>query len=247
MTPERIAETTILRMAVGSTMLGLNVATSDRDEMGVCIEDIEHLAGFNEFKPYVTEVAKGDAIDSTIYGLRNFLNLCLKGNPNVLSLLFIKPENCMIRTAYGEFVQDLAHHFWSKRAAKAFYNYLRAQRERLNGERGQMGVSRPDLVEKYGFDTKYAMHMIRLGYQGIEFMETKSMTLPLPAIQQGYLLNVRNGLVSLDECNCLCKTLETQLEWQILNSTAPEEGNREAVEKFMVAAYHNVWRGRMNK
>lgn len=244
MTPSRVEQTTILRAAVGSTMLGLTTSTSDRDEMGVCIEDIEHVAGFSEFKPYVEEAFNGAPLDLTIYGLRQFLSLCLKGNPNVLSMLFIKPEHCTVRTAYGAMVQDLAPAFWSRRAASAFYYYLRAQRLRLNGEAGQKGVSRPELVEAYGFDTKYAMHMLRLGYQGLEFMETRQMTLPLHPVQRVFLMDVRLGKIPLDECNALCKHMESELENHKDNSDAPEEGNREVVEQFLVETYYNVWKGR---
>ena len=50
----------------------------------------------------------------------------------------------------------------------------------MTGERGQKNVNRPELVEKYGFDTKHAGHMVGLGFQGIEHLETGYITLPMP-------------------------------------------------------------------
>ena len=35
-----------------------------------------------------------------------------------------------------------------------------------------MRVNRPELIAAHGYDTKYAGHVLRLGYQGIEFLET---------------------------------------------------------------------------
>jgi len=40
-------------------------------------------------------------------------------------------------------------------------------------------TSRPELEAEHGFDAKFAMHMIRLGIQGIEYMESGKTTLPL--------------------------------------------------------------------
>jgi hypothetical protein len=33
-------------------------------------------------------------------------------------------------------------------------------------------VNRAELVEQFGYDTKYAIHTLRLGHQGVEFLET---------------------------------------------------------------------------
>jgi hypothetical protein len=53
------------------------------------------------------------------------------------------------------------------------------QRQRLVGERGQRDVNRVELIERFGYDTKYAMHMLRLGHQGVEFLESGRLTLPI--------------------------------------------------------------------
>jgi hypothetical protein len=50
--------------------------------------------------------------------------------------------------------------------------YLEAQRQRLVGERGQRDINRTRLVERFGYDTKYTMHILRLGHQGVEFLES---------------------------------------------------------------------------
>jgi hypothetical protein len=47
---------------------------------------------------------------------------------------------------------------------------------------GQPGAhtNRPELVAVHGYDTKYAMHALRLGLQGIELLSTGRITLPVP-------------------------------------------------------------------
>ena len=48
---------------------------------------------------------------------------------------------------------------------------------------GQAGAhtNRPELVAVHGYDTKYAMHALRLGLQGIELLTTGRITLPVPS------------------------------------------------------------------
>src|ERR1700761_7047849 len=93
---ERIArEGCILRGIVGSTVHGLsNPGTDDRDEMGVCIEPREYMLGLRRFDHCVARTqpeghpsGPGD-VDLTIYGLRRFLSLAVKGSPTVLLLFF---------------------------------------------------------------------------------------------------------------------------------------------------------------
>jgi predicted nucleotidyltransferase len=234
---------TILQATVGSEMFGLNISSSDRDEMGVCIEDLQAFVGFSEFEQYVLEANKGHELDLTIYSLKKYLRLCLKGNPTVLTLLFVPQERCLVNTYLGAELQGLAPKMWSKAAGRAFLGYLTAQRMRLLGERGGKDVNRPELVEKYGFDTKYAMHMLRLGFQGIEFMETGRMTLPMQERERAFLMNVRLGKVSLQECLTKCGELERSLKDLLDSNFIPEQGDQKSVEDWMLDVYYHQWKG----
>jgi len=111
----------VLRAVVGSTVHGLsNPGTDDRDEMGVCIEPPEYVVGLRPFEHWVYRTQSegvpsgpGD-LDLTIYGLRKYCRLAMKGSPTVLLLLFIRGEHVMVRTALGEELQALAPAFVSK-------------------------------------------------------------------------------------------------------------------------------------
>jgi len=132
----------ILRGLVGSTVHGLaNPGTDDRDEMGVCIEPPEYVVGLRAFEHYVSRTqpegvpsGPGD-LDLTIYGLRKFCRLALKGSPTVLLLFFIDNEHLLQRTQTGADLQALVPSFLSKRTGRAFLGYLSAQRRGLLGER----------------------------------------------------------------------------------------------------------------
>jgi hypothetical protein len=103
-------------------------------------------------------------LDLVIYSLHKFLRLALKGNPQIVEMFFLK--SYVKVDPMGLKLQELAPYIVSRSCGNAYLGYMNAQLQRLLGERGQKGVNRPELVEKYGYDTKYAMHIVRLGLQG---------------------------------------------------------------------------------
>jgi predicted nucleotidyltransferase len=252
-----IAEpTTILRGLVGSTVHGLVLSgTDDRDEMGVCVEPRRFVVGFGKFEQWVFRSAaerEGNAgarsragdLDLTVYSLRKWARLALQGNPTVLLLLYLPESAVVIRTSVGEQLQELAPAFASRHAGKRFLGYLEAQRKRLVGERGQRDVNRTELIEEFGYDTKYAMHMLRLGHQGVEFLESGRLTLPMREPVRSHLMAVRNGQSTLAEVLAECTDLELRLAALLDSSPLPPEPDLKTVEDFVMDTYAKVWASR---
>jgi uncharacterized protein len=238
----------IIRSLVGSTIHGLELAgTDDRDEMGVCIEPPEYVIGLQRFETWVyrtkPEGVRSEAgdLDLVVHSLRKYARLALKGNPTVLLLLFVKPEDLLLRTPLGDELQSLAPAFVSRRAGRAFLGYLSAQKQRLLGERGQKNVKRPELEDAHGFDTKYAMHMLRLGYQGRELLETGRISLPMREEERRRVFAVRSGEVPFNDVLTEIGELEQALEDLCETSPLPVEPDGEAVNSFLVRAYERWW------
>src|SRR3954467_4357225 len=193
----------ILRSVVGSTVHGLsNPGTDDRDEMGVCVEPPEYLLGLREFEHWVSRTqaegrpsGPGD-LDLVVYGLRKFCRLAIKGSPTVLLLLFVEGEHVIKRTDLGTELQALAPAFISKRTGDAFLGYLDAQRRGLVGERHATRTR--ELSASHGYDTKYAMHALRIAHQGTELLATGRITLPVPEPARSELMAIRRGEPELD-------------------------------------------------
>lgn len=249
LTYDDVAARTILRCEVGSTVHGLGVAgTDDRDELGICIEPVEYVIGLRHFEQFVYrtqptgERSQPGDLDLTIYGLRKFASLALKGNPSILLLFNVPDDKCIVRSEVGDEVRRSASLFASKKAGAAFLGYIQQQRQRLVGERGQMNVNRPELVKRYGFDTKYAGHIIRLGFQGIDYMTTGHFPIPMPASQRDLILSVRTGGVSKNEVLTMAGELEAELKEAIDSSPLPDLPDYDAVNDLLVSAYERVWR-----
>lgn len=185
-------------------MHGIATGSDDRDEMGVCIEGPASAIGLERFEQAIYRSAavregRDDArsqagdLDRVVYSLRKFAGLALKGNPSVQSLLFA-PEP-IVATEAGLQLRESAERFASTRVVRAFLGYMDEQLARLEGRRGQKGVKRPELIEQYGYDTKYAGHVIRLGLQGRTFARTGRIPIPLPERERCAVLAIRRGEV----------------------------------------------------
>jgi hypothetical protein len=123
-----------------------------------------------------------------------------------------------------------------------YLGYLQAQKQRLTGERGQKRVHRPELEAMYGFDTKYAMHMLRLGFQGVELLTTGSLSLPMQEPERSYLRDVRLGRISEQQCLTRATELERELSDLATTSLLPDAPDESRVAGWMVDAYRRRWR-----
>ena len=248
-----VESNTILRVVVGSQAYGISSGTSsDRDEKGVCIEPFEWAMGLStfeqlEFRSAVERTGQKDApsgpgdLDLTIYSLRKFLKLALKGNPTILEMFFIKKLE-KGTNVLGEKLQELAPYIVCRKAGNAYLGYMQAQKRKLQDKESVPGSERASLVEKYGFDTKYAGHLLRLGMQGVELLTTGKIVLPIDPVNQTLIRSVREGHWPLDHVLESAKELEEQLKHLIDHSTILSEPNVEVVEDWMIDTYWRWWR-----
>jgi uncharacterized protein len=244
---------TILRCLVGSQAYGLSTDSSDRDERGVCLEPLWAALPLNgafeqyEYRDAEARTGRNDArseagdLDLTIYSLRKFLRLATYGNPNVVELLFITGPCRLDNHPLGTELQALYPYIVSRDAGRRYLGYMEAQKQRLLGERGQMRVTRTDLIERNGYDTKFAMHLLRLGFQGVELQEQGSLTLPIAEPTAGFLRAVKAGSVELHDV--LQRTGELELRLKDLISNGPIQGHPDfdVVEDWMQTTYMARW------
>ena len=253
----------ILRTQVGSGVHGTAIGgQDDRDEMGICLEPPEFVTGlarvpagdgprlvtFEQYQRHTVwdqpgglanRSGAGD-LDVVVYSARKWARLALEGNPTVLLVLFVPDEEVVHRTAVGAELVDNAHRFVSRLAAQRFLGYLQAQREGMVGERSAR-TNRPELVAVHGYDTKYAMHALRLGVQGIELLTTGRITLPIPEPDRAYLRSVRRGECSLPEVLDRIDAAAAELVRLGADSTVPPEPDRAWVDDWLHRSHLAYW------
>lgn len=251
----QIAEAgTILRCLVGSGVHGISVASQDdRDETGVCIEPPEYVIGLRKFEQYEHHTAwerpgglanrsgPGD-LDITVYSLRKYMRLALAGNPTILLPLFV-PDDAIVKTDHlGHELREMAPRIISRQAGRRFLGYLDAQRRSLLSRDGKgRDVTRAELVEAYGFDTKFCAHMVRLGMQGVELLETGRITLPVPEPARTWLRGLRRGLHSMSDALEAAAECERQIKVLLETSHLPEHPDYAAAGTWLIGAYQRAW------
>jgi predicted nucleotidyltransferase len=240
----------ILEVVVGSTLHGTAVddGLEDLDLMAIVVERPRQFVGFapvdtwvHRTKPVGVRSEAGDT-DLAVYGLRKFLHLALKGNPTILLALFAPEQFIRRHDVRGRQLQAMHPYIVSKQCYSPWRGYMKQQHERLLGLRGQRNVTRPELVDRYGYDTKYAAHIVRLGLQGEEILSTGKMTLPMPQEQRDLCIKIRTGGYSLAGVSELIIDVEKRIEAAKDASKLPENPDRKMVEKWMLRTYLTAWR-----
>lgn len=248
LTPEEIAQNNlILRVEVGSGVYGVTTGADDDDEMGVCIEPPDFVIGLHKFEQYIYRTqpegvrsGPGD-LDLVVYSLRKWLGLALKGNPSILVPLFVPDRSIFHINDFGRDLLNAADKIVSRQAGYRFLGYMTSQRAGLEGNGRGKHTNRPELIEEYGFDTKFAYHMLRLGIQGIELLETGKITLPMPENVRTDLINVRTGGYTKDQVLSWARELEDRLEGLIQTSDLPERPDYEWANEFLIDMYDTWW------
>lgn len=97
--------------------------------------------------------------DFAVYNIVRFFQLCMENNPNMVDALFV-PDNMIVHiTHVGNMVRDARKMFLHKGCWHKFKGYAFSQLTKLNRKPEGKRVA---LVEKYGYDVKFAYHVIRL-------------------------------------------------------------------------------------
>lgn len=240
----------ILRVTVGSRLHGLEVGDQDdRDEMGIFVDRPHNLIGLGQQQPHYVYRSQPQGVrsgpgdlDLTIYSLRKWMALAIGGNPSVLLPLYAPDEHVLIEHPLGRELRELKGAIVWRETLIAHERYMKNQWERMLGERAGHMPKRPELVEKYGFDTKYAGHAIRLGIQGVELGLDGYLTLPMDEAYRDLIVAVRTGEKTWAEVLEIIEDLHLQLVALVRDSDAlPEKPDLELLTGWMQDAHLRHW------
>lgn len=241
----------IIRVEVGSGAHGMAVeGTDDIDIMGVYVETREQLLGLapssehyvSRTQPEGERSGPGD-VDLTLYSLRKYMRLATAGNPTVLTLLFVEP--LVEPTAVGYAVQALKTEIVSRKAGHRYLGYLDGQRMRMLGQgpRQNRVPKRPELIERHGYDTKYASHALRLALQGIELMKTGRLSLPMLESSLSVVRQVKTGQVDQKTALYWIDVAREELVDILGRESLPirDEPNMDAINSTLVSMHQWHW------
>jgi len=247
-----LPDATIFLVEVGSTAHGTGIpGGEDHDELGVVVERPDQVIGLDErgfetvmqrTQPEGVRSGPGD-IDRTLHSLRRFVRLAASGNPSILMSFWAPVEHI---TDEGEELRALGEAFIGRHVIPRYRGYMQSQAMRLLGLRGgghgvRGGGGREELIAAHGYDTKYAMHCSRLGFQCIELLDTGRLNLPIQGEPADWLRAVRRGDVTFDDWWARSLELDAQLEAMHGDEATRPGPDRERIDRWLIDVHQRVW------
>lgn len=172
--PQWLADNVRYEALMGSQCYGVAVDTSDWDMVGFCVPPKEvvfpHMRGIiqgfgrqqQKFVCYQKHhvQALNKTYDLNSYNIVHYFQLCMDCNPNMIDSLFV-PRECVIHSSIiSEMVREKRKLFLHKGSWHRFKGYAYAQLHKM-GNKKPVG-KRAQTVAQFGFDVKFAYHVVRL-------------------------------------------------------------------------------------
>lgn len=240
---------TILLAYRGSIAHGMYVppedpnSIDDKDILGVCVPPDRVYFGLNGFDQ--KEIFAGHW-DSVVYEARKFVRLLMGANPNVLSLLWTDPKFFLIVEPEGQRLLDNRDLFVTRKAYHSFTGYAYGQMKKMTSGafQGYMGEKRKHLVEKYGYDTKNAAHLIRLLRMSIEFLKDGRLYPNRGSVGDApMLLGIKRGEWTLEQVKAEADRLFKRAEDAFDRCTLPAGVDTQKIDAMLV----DIVRSRLNR
>lgn len=229
----------------GSELHGAKVgATDDFDIYGVFVDPPDVVLGLEPREHFVWSTASDERrngpedVDITLYSLRKWALMAARGNATCLHFLFADATASSL--PIWRAIQTHTEVFLSKKSAEQFLGFAENQRKRITGEKGQGAKGRrPEYECAFGYDTKAAMHCLRLLFECIELMREGRITLPRP--ERDVLIEVRSGAWTLERFLREAEVLEKEARLSAETSALPDAVDRRAVSELISSVHLIYW------
>lgn len=229
--PSWIRSNTVLEFLTGSVSYGVSDDTSDMDVVAIAIPPKSDMLrphmihGFDPLpKPFGTWQKhhmryNTKMYDLTVYGLPEFLKLTMGCNPNLLACLFT-PRRCILTSSeVGEMLVSNRKLFLSKLVFPKYRGYAMSQMQKIETKTGSDNPKRQATIEAHGFDTKYAMHLVRLLLECEQILSTGDVDITR---DRELLKGIRRGEWSLEQVKQFFVDKDRSLEEMRNTSNLPE-------------------------
>lgn len=245
--PHEVAYETIM----GSMAYGVSADNSDMDVYGFCIppkiDVFPHLNGeipgfgrqlkrFEVWQQHhVVDASenggKGRSYDLSIYSIVKFFQLAMENNPNMIDALFT-PRRCVLHsTPIAELVRENRRLFLHKGAWHKFKGYAYAQMHKMDIKSPEPGSKRAELVEKFGYDVKFAYHVVRLLDEVEQILTLGDMDLTRDAER---LKAIRRGEWTAEQVKEFFIRREKELETVYATSTLPHGPDEARIKSLLL-------------
>lgn len=235
-------------VVMGSLAYGVADDDSDMDVYGFAMPPKDDLfphlrgeiAGFDDLQPRFTHFqqhkivdaqalgGQGREYDLTLYSISRYFRLLTDNNPNIIDSLFV-PRHCVLHcTNIADMVREKRQIFLHKGVWSKFKGYAYGQMHKIRTKQSE--GQRRELVAQYGYDVKFAYHVVRLLNEVEQLLLEGDIDLMRHKEQ---LRAIRRGEWTLDALEEHFSKKERALEALYLNSNLPALPDMMAIRELL--------------
>lgn len=245
--PKFLPNNVMYETMMGSVAYGVSSDTSDMDIYGFCIPPKDmifpHLRGeildFGKQKDrfyqwqqhHIYNKEENKVYDVAIYSIVKYFDLVMAGNPNMIDSIFT-PAFCVLKSSkIAEMVRGNRKLFLSKKCWHTFKGYSYAQMNKIRGKTNAKNNKRALSIEKYGYDVKYAYHLVRLLNEVEQILIEGDLDL---LINREQLKSIRRGEWNLEDIEKYFTDKEKQLEKCYIDSKIPHTPPEDKIKQLLL-------------
>ena len=235
--PHHVQDGIQYEVVMGSLAYGVSNDNSDMDIYGFSIPPKEivfpnlrgEILGFDDYeiqfsqfqKHHIKDATalggKGRVYDMTIYSIIKYFRLLMENNPNIIDSLFV-PDSCVLfSTPIADRLRENRKLFLHKGCWATFKGYAYGQMHKIRNKTPD--GKRKIIVDQFGYDVKFAYHVVRLLNEVEQLLVEESLDLTKNSEQ---LKSIRRGEWSLEKLEEYFERKEADLESFYLKSKLPD-------------------------
>ncbi|WNC14016.1 DNA polymerase beta superfamily protein [Brevibacillus brevis] len=198
----------------GSHSYGTSTDASDIDLRGIAFAPEEAVFGLQAYEQ--TMLVQPDTV---VYGLNKYVRLAVKGNPNIVEMLYVEPKHVLYASDAGEELRSHRGLFLSRRLYHSYGGYAIRNLRKLARIREQ-------------YDAKDAHHLIRLLQMGRELLETGELQVLRPNAEE--LKSIKRGEWSAEDLLAYAEDLFAKMTSAWETSSLPDDVDVDAVQRLTI-------------
>lgn len=232
---------------MGSNAYGVSNDNSDMDLYGFCTPPKElvfpHLDGiipgfgrqiqkFEQWQQHhIKDPSKDREYDFGIYNIVRYFQLVMENNPNMLDSLYT-PDRCVLYIDnVGKHIKSNKDLFLHKGSIHKFRGYAHSQFAKIKNGTNSSNPKRKELIEKYGYDTKFSYHLLRLLLEAEQIAIEHTLDIEK---NREILKTVRNGEWTLDQLQKWFDSKVIFLEEEYSKSTLRYAPDESVIKKILM-------------
>jgi len=240
--PDFLADNLCYLTIMGSEAYGCEQDKSDKDFYGFCMPSLSyvfpHTAGYIEgfdeiprFLSWQQHHVKDDKknYDFEVFSIVHYFRLLSDGNPNIIDSIFT-PDDCVQHSTHiSDLVRQKRKLFLSKKLYHKFKGYAFSQMKKVESK---IAVGkRKELVEKFGYDTKFLSHCYRLCEECRQILEEGDLDIRRSRDAQKA---IRRGDMGLQEVKNWFTQKDGELERLYETSTIPHSPDKCSIKELLL-------------